>query len=387
MPRAVAEVVGVAEGPGRTTTQAVVAALRPRRALVVLDNCEHVIAGAAAMATALAEGCPELCVLATSRSRLGARGERLLAVPPLDIAGPAVELFTARARAVSRTVDMEAHRAEIEEICCALDGVPLAIELAAARTTTLSVPEIVGRLDDRLRLLTRSPRTNEDRHRTLRATINWSVDLLTQELRTLFARLSVFAGGVDLRAVHRVCGEPGLDEAQVEDLLEDLVDQSMLVIEPEPAGRRFRLLETLREFGAAELAAAGVTDQVAARHAGWCLEEVDRIHRQLVGHAEVEGVARLGVLWPDLRVAVDRACRIGDHLLADALVRPLVAEVTLRRQGEIGEWSERILAVVPPDDVDRVVFWLTWAAHRSMHRGTESATSRSSAATATAITR
>ena len=369
VPRAVAEVVGVAEGPGRTTTQAVVAALRPRRALVVLDNCEHLLEGAAAMATALAEGCPDLRVLATSRERLGARGEQLLAVPPLDTAGPAAELFAERARAASRTVDVAAHGAEIEEICRALDGVPLAIELAAARTTTLTVPEIVGRLDDRLRLLTRGPRTNADRHRTLRATIQWSVDLLTPELRTFFARLSVFAGGFDLPAVHRVCAEPGLGEAQVEDLLEDLVDQSMLGVEPGPAGRRFRLLETLREFGAAELAAAGVTDQIARRHAEWCLEEVDHIHHRLVGQAEVEGVAQLGALWLNLRAAVDRACRTGDHLLADALVRPLAAEVTLRRQGEIGEWAERILTVVPADDVDRVVFWLTWAAHRYMHSG------------------
>ena len=369
VPRAVATAVGVAEGPGRTMTQAVVAALRPRRALLVLDNCEHVLDGAAAMATTLAEGCPDLLVLATSRERLGARGEHLFTVPPLDTAGPAVELFTERARAVSGTFDVKAHGAEVKEICRALDGVPLAIELAAARTTTLSVPEIVGRLDDRLRLLTRGPRTNADRHRTLRATIQWSVDLLTPELRALFAQLSVFSGAFDLPSAHRVCADPGFDEVQVEDLLEDLVDQSMLVVEPAPGGRRFRLLETLREFGAAELAAAGAADQVAQRHAQWCLEEVGRIHRQLIGQAEVEGVAQLGALWPNLRASVYRACRNGDHLLADALVRPLAAEVTLRRQTEIGEWAERILAVVPADDDDRVVFWLTWAAHRHMHSG------------------
>lgn len=369
VPRAVAEAVGVAEGPGRTTTQALVAALRPRRVLVVLDNCEHLLEGVAAMATALTEGCADLRVLATSRERLGVRGEQLLAVPPLDTGEPAAELFTTRARAASQTVDVEAYGPEIQEICRALDGVPLAIELAAARTSTLTVPEIVGRLDDRLRLLTRGPRTNADRHRTLRATIQWSADLLTPELRTLFDRLSVFAGGFTLPAVHRVCAEPGLEEAQVEDLLEDLVAQSMLVIEPGPAGRQFRMLETLREFAAAELAAGGVSDPIARRHAQWCLEEVNRIHHLLVGPGEVEGVAQLGALWPNLRVAVDLACRTGDHLLADALVRPLAAEVTLRRQGEISEWSERILMITAAEDVDRVVFWLTWAAHRYMHSG------------------
>ena len=369
VPRAVAELLGVAEGPGRTTTQAVVAALRPRRALVVLDSCEHLLEGAAAMAMALSEGCPDLHVLATSRERLGVGGEQLLAVPPLDVSGPAAELFAERARAVSRTVDVDAHSAEIIEICKALDGMPLAIELAAARTATLSVPEIVGRLDDRLRLLTRGPRTNADRHRTLRAAIQWSADLLTPELRALFTRLSVFSGGCDLAAVRQVCAEPALDEAQVEDLLEDLVAQSMLVVEPGPGGRRFRLLETLREFAAAELAAAGMADRFARRHARWCMEEVERISHLLLGQAEVEGVERLGALWPNLRVAVHRACRTGDHLLVDALVRPLAAEVTLRRQGEIGEWAERILTVTPSDDVDRVVFWLTWAAHRYLHSG------------------
>ncbi|WP_407343180.1 BTAD domain-containing putative transcriptional regulator [Pengzhenrongella phosphoraccumulans] len=369
VPRAVAEVIGVAETPGRTLTESIVAALRPRAALVILDNCEHLLRGSAALARALAEGCPELLVLATSRERLGVPGEQLLAVDPLDAAGPAAELFAERARSVSRTVNLDSHHAQVQEICRSLDGLPLAIELAAARTATLTIPEIVERLGDRLRLLTRGPRTSSDRQRTLRATIQWSVDLLTPDRHTLFIRLSVFAGAFTLAAAHRVCADPGFDEEKIEDLLEDLVEKSMLVVEPRATERRFRLLDTLREFGAADLAQAGATEQVAQRHAEWCLEEVTRIHHQLVGSAEVEGVARLGVLWPNLRAAVDRACRIGDHLLADALVRPLAAEVTLRRQSEIGEWAERILTITPPDDVDRVVFWLTWAAHRYMHNG------------------
>ena len=369
VPRAVAEAIGVAEGPGRTLIQSVVAALRPRPALVILDNCEHLLDGAAAMSRALAEGCPELRVLATSRERLGTPGEQLIAVHPLDAAGAGAELFAERARAVSRTLDLDTHRGGVQEICRSLDGLPLAIELAAARTSTLTVPEIVERLGDRLRLLTRGPRTSSDRHRTLRATIQWSVDLLTPDLRTLFTRLSIFTGAFALPAVHRVCAEPGFDKAQIEDLLEDLVEQSMLIVEPGPVERRFRMLDTLREFGVAELAAVGATEQVARRHAQWCLEEVTQIYHQLVGSAEVKGVASLGALWPNLRAAVDRACRNGDHLLADALVRPLAAEVTLRRQAEIGEWAERILTITPPDDVDRVVFWLTWAGHRYLHSG------------------
>ncbi len=369
VPRAMADLMGVAESPGRTVTQWVVVALRSHRALVVLDNCEHLLPGAAALAQALVEGCPDVRVVATSRERLGVRGEQLVAVPPLDPAGSAAELFAERARAVERGFDHEAQRREVAEICRRLDGLPLAVELAAARTATLSVQEIVERLGDRLRLAARGPRTGVERHRTLRATIQWSVGLLTPAQQDLFSRLTVFTGSFDLVAAHQVCAAPGMDEAHVEDLLEDLAEQSMLLVERGASGRRFRLLETVREFGAGQLTESGSTAQAETRHSLWCLEELARIHEQLAGPAEIDGVARLGELWANLRTAVDRACRAGDHLLADALVRPVAAEVTLRRQTEIGDWAERILAITPGDDADRLVFWLTWATHRYMHSG------------------
>ena len=170
-------------------------------------------------------------------------------------------------------------------------------------------------------------------------------------------------------AAHAVSAGLGFGPVDVEDRLEDLVEQSMLAVEPGRFGRRFRLLETMREFGAGQLAQSGTAEHVVGRHAQWCLDQVARIHQQLVGPAEAEGVARLGELWPNLRLAVDRACDAGDHLLADALVRPVAAEVTLRRQSEIGDWSERILTITPAVDVQRVVFWLTWATHRYMHSG------------------
>lgn len=367
--RAMADLLGMTESPGRTVTQSVVAALRSHHALVVLDNCEHLLPGAAALTQALVEGCPEVRVLATSRERLGVRGEQLVAVTPLDPAGSAAELFAERARAVERGFDHEAQRREVAEICRRLDGLPLAVELAAARTATLSVQEIVERLGDRLRLAARGPRTGVERHRTLRATIQWSVGLLTPAQQDLFSRLTVFTGSFDLVAAHRVCAAPGMDEAHVEDLLEDLAEQSMLLVERGASGRRFRLLETLREFGAGQLTESGSTAQAVMRHSLWCLEELARIHEQLVGPAEIDGVARLGELWANLRTAVDRACRAGDHLLADALVRPVAAEVTLRRQTEIGVWAEQILAITPGGDADRLVFWLTWATHRYMHSG------------------
>ena len=140
----------------------------------------------------------------------------------------------------------------------------------------------------------------------------------------------------------------------------------MLIVESGPFGRRFRLLETMRQFGAEHLSETGATDVIAARHARWCLDEVTRIHEFLAGLAEIEGVARLDELWPNLRAAVDWACATEDRRLAQALVAPVAAEVYLRSRSEIGDWAERILAITPPDDEELIVFGLTWAARRYM---------------------
>jgi predicted ATPase/DNA-binding SARP family transcriptional activator len=367
--RAVADVLDVRESAGRTLTESLVASLRPHRALLVLDNCEHVIDGAADLARAVAEGCPDVRVLATSREGLGVGSEQLIAVAPLEPSGPGVELFDERASAVSPTFDPRASRADVEEICRRLDGVPLAIELAAARTTSLSPTDLVARLDDRLRLLTGGRRNSVERHRTMRATIMWSYDLLTQPEQVLFQRLSIFAGPFDLDAAGIVAAEPALDTGDrfdVDDLLGGLVERSMLVVESGPFGRRFRLLETMRQFGAEHLSGSGDTDLVAERHARWCLDRVTRIGELLAGPGEIEGVARLGELWPNLRAAVDWACATGDPRLARAMIRPIAAEIYLRSQSEIGVWAERMLAVTPPDDEDLAAFGLAWAARRYM---------------------
>jgi predicted ATPase/DNA-binding SARP family transcriptional activator len=367
--RAVADTLEVTESPGRTLTQSIVAALQARPALLVLDNCEHVVDGAAELAHAIAERCPGVRVLATSREALGVSGEQLIAVAPLDPAGPGAELFNERAREVSSTFDSHAHRDDVEEICRRLDGVPLAIELAAARTRTLTPPDLVERLGDRLRLLTGGRRTSAERHRTLRATIAWSYDLLARPHRVLFGRLSIFAGPFDLAAARSVAADDELDPADVDDLLGDLVERSMLIVESGPFGRRFRLLETMREFAAEHLSEDGCTDVIARRHARWCLDQVTHIHQLLVGPAEVEGVARLAELWPNLRAGFDRACASGDRELAGALVRPVAGEVDLRRQVEICDWAERILALTPPADDEQIIFWLACAARRYMQIG------------------
>jgi predicted ATPase/DNA-binding SARP family transcriptional activator len=366
VPATVAGVLDVKESLGRTLTESIVAALQSRRALLVLDHCEHVIDGAADLAHAIAEGCPNVRVLATSREGLGLHDEQLVAVAPLKPTGPGVELFNERASAVSPTFDPDASRDDVEEICRRLDGIPLAIELAAARIRSLSPSDLVARLDDRLRLLTGGRRATVERHRTLRATIQWSYDLLTPLQQAMFRHLSIFAGPFDRVAAETIVADADLDLVDVDDLLGDLVDRSMLIVESGPFGRRFRLLETMRQFAAEHLSETGMTDVIAARQAQWCLAEVTHIRELLAGPAEIQAVARLDELWPNLRAAVEWACATDDRRLARALVAPVAAEIYLRSRSEIGDWAERILAITPPDDEELIVFGLTWAARRYM---------------------
>jgi predicted ATPase len=367
--QAAAETLGVTGGGGRTLTQSVVAVLRSRPTLLVLDNCEHVVEGAAALVRAIVDDAPGTRVLATSREGLGIPGERLIAVPPLEAPGPAVELFAERASAASTTFDLAAVRDDVEEICRRLDGLPLAIELAAARATSLTPGQLLARLDSRLRLLGSSRRAGSGRHRTLRATVQWSYDLLSPPQQVLFEQLGVFVGPFDLAAAEAVGGGVDQEIADTDHLLGDLVERSIVAVEAGPLGRRFRMLEALRQFALERLADREALDEMSGRHARWCAEETARIGRLLAGPGEVEGVARLAELWPNLRSAVDWACGHGDVELADALVRPIAVEVDLRRQTEIGDWAERILDLADPDDEARVVFWLLWAGHRRAQAG------------------
>ena len=360
--RAAADVLNVKESPGRSLTQSIVTALQSRHTLVVLDNCEHVVDGAAELARAIAEGCTDVNVLATTREGLGLTGEQLIVVGPLDPAGAGVELFNERAAAVDPMFHPGASRDAVEEICRRLDGVPLAIELAAARARSLSPADLVTRLDDRLRVLTGGRRSGVERHRTLRATIQWSYDLLSRSEQMLFRRLSIFAGSFDLDAAETVASDGELDVADVSALLGDLVEQSMVLVESGTYGRRFRLLETMRQFGAEYLSDTGYSDLIARRHAEFVLTEVNYLGELLAGQAEVEGVVRLAELWPNVRAAVDWACTTGDLSLATALVRPIAVQGFLRRgTGEIGDWAGRILAMTPPDDEEMIVLGLVWA--------------------------
>lgn len=366
VPRAVADVLGVREAAGRTLTGSIVAALDARHALLVLDDCEHVVDAAAALARAVAEGCPDVRVLATSREALGIADERVVPVGPLEPERAGAELFAERAGAADPAFDAASSRREVVEICRRLDGVPLAIELAAARVRSLTPAELLARLDDALGLLGGGRRPGVAHHRTLRATIAWSHDLLPSRERTLLARLSVFAGSFDVAAAEAVAAGGDLDPPEVAELLGHLVDRSMVLVAPEPGGRRLRLLETIRAFAAERLAEAGGEEEPARRHTEWCREEVEAIGALLAGPAEAEGVVRLAALWPDLRAAVERACAAGDRATAVALVAPVAPEVLVRCRAEIGDWVERILAITPPGDAETIAFCLAWAAQRRL---------------------
>ncbi|WP_431899901.1 BTAD domain-containing putative transcriptional regulator [Nonomuraea sp. bgisy101] len=365
VPRAVADALGVTQRAGQSLTQSVMTVLRSRPAVLLIDNCEHVIEGAAELAHAIVTG-TQARVLATSRERLGVDDELVLVVGPLDRPAGA-ELFHARALAADRTYDRRLYRDEVDDICRRLDGIPLAIELAAARARSHRPADLVARLDDRLRV-TGERRTGVPRHRTLRAAMRWSYDLLAPAEQALFQRLSVFNGSFDLGAAEAVTDEAStlLD---VDGILGVLVERSMVDVESGPFGRRFRLLETMRQFAAEQLRDHGQTDPVAERHARWCLRQVGVIGGLLRGPREIEGVVRLAELWPNLRASVAWACRTGQPRLADALVRPVVTEITLRGLQEIGDWAERLLAVTSQGDEDLVAFWLVWVAERYTQSG------------------
>ncbi|GAB3171207.1 BTAD domain-containing putative transcriptional regulator [Myceligenerans halotolerans] len=360
--RAVAAELGVKEGPGRSLDESVVVALRPSRAVVVLDNCDHVVHGAAELSQAMASGCPEVRILATSREALGlGPDERLFPVPPLPPDGAGADLFEERATALSPGFDPRSNRAVVEKICRRLDGLPLAIELAAARTTSLTPDELLGRLDDQLRLLVGGRRTGAGRHRTMRATVDWSYDLLDPSEQAVFQRLSVFAGAFGQDGAEAASAGTEID---VDAALHALVVRSMVVAEPSPFGQRYRMLEPIRQFAAERLDASGTAEIARSALPSFLRQRIAHIHGLLAGAAESEGIARLDALWPDLRATVDRACLTNDHQLVFDLVRPIASEGTFRNRQEIGHWAERLLAMIPPADAASIVVALAAAAPR-----------------------
>jgi predicted ATPase/class 3 adenylate cyclase/DNA-binding CsgD family transcriptional regulator len=264
---AVIRALGLPDQPGRATMDTLLRFIGDRRMLLVLDNCEHLLDACAALVVALLGGCPAVRVVATSREPIGVAGEVSWRVPSLSLADEAIELFTDRARQVRpdfRLTDDNA--ATAAAICRRLDGMPLAIELAAARVRVLSLTEIRDSLHDPFRLLTGGTRTAVRRQQTLRASVDWSHALLTEPERILFRRLAVFMGGFDLDAAQAVAGGDEVESYQVLDLLTLLVDKSLVVAESTSGRTRYRLLETMRQYGLEKLSESGQADAVRARH-------------------------------------------------------------------------------------------------------------------------
>src|SRR5215207_1032023 len=340
-----------------TLEESIVAALREKRLLVVLDNCEHVIAAVADLVDTVVGSCPGVSVLATSREALGVEGEDTYEVRPLAMpAGAdaasgsmldndAIRLFAERARSVKRGFALSPENAPVvAEICHRLDGIPLAIELAAARLKMMSPPEVLAHLDERFELLAGGRRTVLERHQTLRGAIDWSYELLDPAERLLFARLAVFAGGFTLEAAQAVAAGEGVEARAVLSHLGSLVAKSMVDTDDTDAGTRYRLLETLREYAWERLDELDDPSRVHARHAAHFLALVETVASTLKGPDDEAGIARLAADQDNVRAALGWA---RDHDEPDTLVR-LVQGLVLswhitNNYRETSQWTQAAL--------------------------------------------
>ncbi len=337
----------IGDRPRQPMVDAIADALVDRELLLILDNCEHVVGEAAEVARRLIEHCPGVRVLATSRLALGLPGEQVWPVAPLEL-GPAVELFVDRAQLASGDFRVDAAgREQIGWICDRLDGLPLAIELAAAWTRVLSPAQIAGRLDDALPLLATAARMTSPRQETMEATVAWSYRLLRPVEQHLFARLSVFAGGFDLAAADAVASP----DDDVLSALTVLVDHSLLQSEPADGGAmRFRTLEPLRQYGAAVLAADGEEqDEVRRRHAEHYLAVARRLDAALRGRRRAHALRAMELEEGNYLVALQTAAAMAPELGLQ-LCAALAQFWELR--GPVGEWRaliERLLELAPSD--------------------------------------
>ncbi|OBK68359.1 transcriptional regulator [Mycobacterium colombiense] len=323
VPVTVARALGLPDQPGRSTMETLSRFVGERKILLLLDNCEHLLDASAALAVALLDAGPDVTILATSREPIGIAGELTWRVPSLSVDGEAVELFADRARRTRPDFRLtEDNSSVVAEICSRLDGMPLAIELAAARTRTLSLTQIVDGLHHNFRLLAGGARTAVRRQQTLRASIDWSHAMLTEPERVLFRRLAVFMGGFDLNAAHAVGADTDMEHFQLIDLLGLLVDKSLVVTDEIDGMMRYRFLETVRQYGLEKLAESGEAEQVRTRHRDHYTGAALTLQAQtggdgtpLVPWAEVE--------MDNLRAAHAWSCDAGDFEPALRLVSAL----------------------------------------------------------------
>ena len=360
VPQAVAGTLGVRGRPGQPLTDTLVEALRDKGMLLMVDNCEHLVEAASELVDVLLNSCPNLRVLATSREGLGVEGEARWPVPPLSVPDPqrpptvedlegteAARLFAERASERHPGFALASENVQaMTQICRRLDGIPLAIELAAARVGTLSLEQISERLEDSLKLLTGGGRTRAPRQRTLRGALDWSHKLLPEDERVLFRRLSVFAGGWTLEAAEAVVSGEDVQEGAVLDLLSNLVDKSLVVAAEAPGdgGVRYRMLELVRQYAQELLEASGEAEGALRRHAEFFVDLAERARPELRAERQVEwldtlerenGNLRAVLAWA-LANDVEIAARLGWALWPFWNIR--------NRQREGRRWMEPVLA-------------------------------------------
>ncbi|WP_344471725.1 AfsR/SARP family transcriptional regulator [Nonomuraea monospora] len=348
---------GWADGADAGLAARLAAVLRARRMLLVLDNCEHVVEQVAELAEVLLRACPGLRILATSREPLAVAGEVLWSVPPLDVPtgadlavmarSDAVRLFVTRAAASARGFRLEAGNAQaVAQLCRRLDGIPLALELAATRVRALGVQGVVARLDDRFRLLASGQRGAPARQQTLTAVIDWSWDLLSDEERVVLRRLAVHVDGCTLEAAESVCGNA--ETLDVLDLLARLVDRSLVVVVDAPAGVRYRLLESVSEYCRARVSDAGELDAVRHAHLNHYLDLALRAEPGLYGPEQRDWLLRLDAEAANMRAALDTAAARGDARGAARLVNALAWYWFLRGRLAEGRRAMAQALAVPP---------------------------------------
>ena len=321
---AVASGLAIPEDPHRTPAETLAEQLRSRQLLVVVDNCEHVLATCADLLAGLLSAAPGLRVLATSREGLGVPGEVVIPVPSLAIPDEAtevdllpsfsaVQLFVERARAVRPDFELTpANGKAVAQIVRRLDGIPLALELAAARVKVLSPEQIATRLSDRFRILSGGPRTALPRQQTLRAAMDWSYQLLDDVEQHILRRLSAFMGSCTMEAVEAICGRDGIEAVDIIDVLSRLVDKSLVVVVPGPENR-YRLLETVRQYGLERLEEAGESETTRAAHRDWCSTMVQSAADQIRGgRQQARWLELLELQHDDLHSALDWSCSRGD---------------------------------------------------------------------------
>jgi predicted ATPase/DNA-binding CsgD family transcriptional regulator len=368
--QAVAEALQIRDHSSRPALAVLADHLRDRQLLLVLDNCEHMLEESAVLADTLLAAAPQVRIMATSRQGLNIRAEHIMPVPPLSLpeqgqpppALPAltqfeaVVLFVERANAaLSDFAVTETNREAVVEICRELDGIPLALELAAVRLRVLSAQELAKRLDDRFRLLTGARKAETRRHETLRALIDWSFDLCAADERLFWARTAVFAGSFDLEAAEEVCCGQGLDDEDVVQLVSQLIDKSVILKEEHSTGVRYRLLETIRQYGLERLAESGEEEWLRRRHRDHYLRVAARANQEVFGPHEVEWFSRLKVEHADLRAALT-FCRTDPDSVEDGLrmaTNLLYHWITSYFLGEGRSWLDSMLAVAAPATANR----------------------------------